>query len=116
MKCDQCNEEIIREEGSLTTGYGVDKSGNKVCHKCCGENDSARLANSALGDRFTFYLTKEGITNWPGTFKVKAYYMQDSKHNWGLTRTDVWFRHQGNHFHGYSIGHNTQILHVKRIK
>lgn len=116
MKCDQCNEEIIREEGSLTTGYGVDKSGNKVCHKCCGENDSKKLALSVPGDRFTFYLTKEGITNWSGTLIIPTSSTSKSRHNWGLTRTDVWFRHQGNNFHGYSIGEFTQVLHVKRIK
>ena len=115
-RCDQCNEEIVREEGSVSPGYGRDKLGNKICFKCCGENDSKELANALIGEKFYLYFTGKAITNWPGTLTINTFYKKESRHNWGLTRTDVWFKHQGNNFHGYVISHNTQVLHIKRIK
>lgn len=113
-RCDQCGNYFMPSKH--TTGYAVDKLGNKICFKCCGENDSKELANALIGERFTFYLTNNEIINWPGTLRIRAHYIKGSRHNWGLKRTDVWFAHKGNNFHGYSIGHMTQILHVKRIK
>ena len=116
IKCYQCKNEIINTD-KFTTGYGIDKHNHKICFACCVKNDLNGLKNAKIGDRFTFYYDNVNITNWPGTMQIKPYYTKSGKHNfWNCKRLDLWFNVNGNKFWGKQIGHNTQIVHIKRIK
>lgn len=121
--CSQCKEHKTQDnpQGFGGTGYAQKPDGAKICYRCCGVNDEVEMMDAKVGTRFTMYLTGSGLdmvaTNWCGTFTrpIKANY-RTSPTNWGLKRTDVWFKIQGECFWGYSIGENTQILHVRKIK
>jgi hypothetical protein len=69
--CTQCKVTIEKPTDSFTTGYGIDKDGNKVCYACCGVLDSKRLAD---GKDPGLYLEKGFITNWCGTFRIPVTY------------------------------------------
>lgn len=130
--CTQCKQDFKHENpsGFGGTGYGIDKDGNKVCYQCIGKSDETEMLDAKPGTRFTMYLTRENVdpgsgmqglsfnlfaSNWPGTLRRKCI-ANWSRTNWGLERTDVWFKIQGECFWGYHIGHNSQILHVRKIK
>lgn len=53
------------EHGPHTTGYGIDKYGNKHCYECCARHDKIALL---MEDRFFCYIGCDGATlvNWPG--------------------------------------------------
>ncbi|MFA4973549.1 MAG: hypothetical protein WC683_13125 [bacterium] len=86
--CDECHKAIEVPEGSVTTGYGVDKEGRKVCFSCCAEHDKATMAE---GQDPVLYLTEqkspEGngflrraeVSNWPGSLKFPAVVVARSK-------------------------------------
>jgi len=60
---------------------------------------------------------KGEITNWPGTLRFNVLWRKTGRHNWGLTRHDVWFiGPEGQAWWGVRYGDNTQIVHCKRIK
>lgn len=113
--CYQCNKEIIREEGSCGTGYGYDKDNNKICYACCGENDKQYLLEHG---KLSGYFSNMHFTNWPGSFKIKAYYTRTSWHNFAGKngRTDFWLNFEGNHYWGVQIGSNNQCATIRKIK
>jgi hypothetical protein len=107
---------------SFTTGYGVDNDGKKYCYDCCAERDREAMRKDG---RIMLYLTKEHtgphtwtwkISNWPGSLVFHTGIVSRSRHNWGLTRRDFWFRFENQCWHGFQIGENTQIAHCKRVK
>lgn len=116
--CQSCKQELpVQTKGG--TGYGVNpETKEKTCYACIGEQDRKRFEQMQPGDKDFLYLDfkKLIVTNWPGTFSANVQYFRKSKHNFGGTRTDVWFYVGDNRFHGYSIGDFTQICHVKRVK
>ena len=115
--CSVCNEHKTHES-SFSTGYGIDKLGNKVCFECCGKQDASELSSLPIGGKTILYLDTKNkcITNWPGTFKLNIGYIRTGKHNMAGKRYDVWFKYSGNVYHGTQYGDNTQICHIKRVK
>lgn len=114
--CTQCNEHKIHED-SLTTGYGTDKDGNKVCFACCGLNDAKELANLQPKEKYILYLdtTEKTLSNWPGTFKISLHYIREGRHNIAGKRYDTWFTFKGSNYHAVQYGNNTQIAHIKKV-
>ena len=116
--CVDCGQEKIHVD-SLTTGYGIDKQGRKVCYSCCGKRDSADM--SATG-RAVLYLTEEGpegavVSNWPGTLKFRVRHKRVGSHNLAGRRVDVWFTDSnGREWHGINYGHNSQLCHCRRLR
>ena len=116
--CVDCGEEKIHVD-SLTTGYGIDKQGRKVCYSCCGNRDSVDM--SATG-RAVLYLTEKGpegtvVSNWPGTLKFRVRYKRVGSHNLAGRRVDVWFTDSdGREWHGINYGHNSQLCHCRRLR
>lgn len=114
--CSVCGEHKTHES-DFTSGYGIDKDGNKVCFECCGKNDAKELAELQPKQKTYLYLdTKQKtLSNWPGTFKIQLHYIKQGSHNIAGKRYDVWFDYAGKEFHGVQFGDNTQICHIKRI-
>lgn len=118
--CYQCNKEIIRDPESISTGYGIDKDGHKICFECCGVNDRKTLLETG---RLDGYYTRDKLgyyyfSNWPSTLKIKVLGHKESNHNFAGRngRTDFWFTLEGKTFHGVHIGHNNECARVKMIK
>ena len=40
--CSQCGK-TKTHQSEISTGFGTDKDGNKVCFDCCGWNDAKEL-------------------------------------------------------------------------
>lgn len=110
----------------FTTGYGQDANGRKSCYTCIATMDRTQMDTDG---RATLYLVKrirlaDGggafyVTNWPGSLEYRVQSSRTSWHNMAGKdgRTDVWFTdHAGKQWHGYQIGHYTQICHCKRVK
>ena len=112
--CCQCGlyKELQKDGG---TGYGIDPQGFKICYACIGANDERYLANAKPGEKFTFYLSGNEVTNWPGTFRRRAH-VRKGRHNIAGARYDAYFSVAGKQFHGVTYGNNTQICHVKALK
>jgi len=118
--CSSCNENKTHSIESLTTGYGIHPdTGEKTCFACIGIQDEIKLLDMKPGERTYLYLSGETgsrkVSNWPGSFSRPVTHSSVSRHNWGLKRYDVWFTVQGERFHGYQIGDNTQICHVRKL-
>lgn len=118
--CSVCGEDKTHPADSCSTGYASSDSGKKTCFDCMGKRDTIELLDMKPGQRWALYMTvKDGIrrvSNWPGTFSRPVDCLRISRHNWGLKRYDVWFTVQGERFHGYQIGDNTDICHVRKLK
>lgn len=109
--------------GDISTGYGLDAAGDKVCFTCCGMIDKAEMI---LTGRATLYLTYDreltsgrqvrvhnaAVTNWPGTMKIRAA-IRSGRHNIAGRRYDVWFTFAGRQWHGVNYGENSQVCHCK---
>lgn len=115
--CSQCGE-TKSHDSDITTGYGVDKDGNKVCYSCCGLNDAKELETLPMGGKTIHYLDTKNkvITNWPGSLKIPISHIREGRHNIAGKRFDTWFKYAGNQFHAVQYGTNTQIAHIKRVK
>ena len=114
--CEKCGKEIV-PPNSLGAGYGV-LDGKKHCYECCGEYDKQQLREK---DRATLYLSKVTgeylITNWPGTLKIKPWpNIKTGRHNLARTRKDVWFRFEGQEWHGVQYGETTELLHCRKLR
>ncbi len=114
--CSQCGEHKIHEN-NISTGYGIDKEGNKVCFDCCGKNDMEILKNLPKGEKMCLYLdTKQMyITNWPGSLKLKVWSIRKGRHNIAGNRYDTWFNLGKQNYHAVQYGDMTQICHIKKV-
>lgn len=120
--CADCGETRPVQTSGVGTGYGYDKRNRPICYACCGKND--RLAMDKTG-RAMLYLTikpdlggsygNAEITNWPGTLRFAGRYHKGN-HNIAGSRYDVWFKVDGQNWHGITYGENTQICHCRRVK
>lgn len=115
FNCSQCktDKSYISD---ITTGYGTDKEGNKICFDCCRDNDINSLVNLQPKQKFCLYYDGLHITNWPGTLKLKSNRITKGKHNFCRTRTDVYFTLDKYNFHGVQMGDWNQILHINKVK
>jgi len=116
--CFTCHNELPQSTDNFTTGYGVDKDGNKFCYACCAENDQQYMRDKG---KITLYLTtntegKQEITNWPGSLRFPTPYVKRSFHNIAKHRYDTWFVFEGYYWHAVQYGDNTEIAHCKRTK
>jgi len=112
-----CGHEESPHKSRFTTGYGIDKDGNKICYRCCAMRDLEQMRKEG---RITLYLVdKDGlgtVTNWPGSLVFYSSTPKLSWHNRARVRYDYWFILDGYYWHGYTVGNNTQIAHCKRTK
>lgn len=116
FSCTQCGERKVHES-DLSTGYGKDKDGNKVCFDCCGINDTNELENLKPKEKFTLYMDTKAkkLTNWPGTLVIPLSFIKEGKHNMAGKRYDTWFKFNGGNYHAVQYGDNTQIAHIKKV-
>ena len=116
--CSKCNEQKTVNQ-DFTTGYGVDKDGNKVCYECCGKEDERYLIdNGKLQGYLTGQPGNEYFANWPGSFKIPVLYSRKSYHNFAGRngRTDFWLKYKGNNYHGINIGKDNEIATIRKTK
>lgn len=113
--CTQCLQEK-KYESDITTGYGKNSNGDKVCYQCIGENDDKHLSSMKVGEKVVLYLHEGRVQNWPNTFSRLVYGLRTSRHNIAGKRYDFWFNHNGRQFHGVQFGDNTQVAHCKLLK
>jgi hypothetical protein len=116
--CDFCQEEILINKDSCSTGYALNQHKKKLCYKCCAAFDKANMIEQG---KYVLFLTKKdnhySISNWPGTLKFKNVFVKVGKHNIAGCRYDAWFNGPDDKkWHGVQYGDNTEIVHVKRIK
>lgn len=121
--CHKCNQSKINHD-TFTTGYARDDQNNKICFDCCADVDKEHMQKHG---KITLYLTKDlpkgqvthpenRITNWCNTLSIKPYFIRKGRHNIAKTRYDVWFRYEGQEWHGVQYGDDTQLCHCKRLK
>ena len=117
--CSVCGKECVPD--GISTGYGVNGKGEKVCFECCAKEDEKQLMSLEVGQKMCLYLTMEKdsrrgfVTNWPGTLKIPVVFWVGS-HNFAGKRYDCQFRHGGHEFHATRYGDNSEICHVRRTK
>ena len=123
--CSKCKkEESVIPEPYFTTGYGSDSDGNLLCYSCCAEGDKEYMRKEG---KISLYLTgpheKSGLSsstllsNWPGSLKIRVYSsVRKGDHNIAGCRYDVWFKFEGDDWHGVQYGDNTQLCHCHRLK
>lgn len=118
--CSSCGKLCVPE--GCTTGYGVDRDGNRHCFDCCAEHGRAHMVETG---RATLYLTTRPIgerigwqvSDWPGRLAFPTSGLSTSRHNFGGTRRDFWFNGpDGYVWHGYQIGDNSELAHCRRTK
>lgn len=120
--CSRCGVPFSVYASGMAPGYGRTSDSEYICYGCCGDEDREwlRTHNKAMlyltMGKDSFKNTTYEVSNWPGTMKFKAT-GKKGYHNIAGTRYDVWFRDMdGNRWHGYQIGDNTQIVHCKKLK
>ena len=116
MKCAKCHAEIVVEEGSCSTGYGLNSDNEKICFACCAIEDEEYMRTH---NHITLYLTKTDghyhVSNWPGSLKLRALTLT-GRHNIARTRRDAWFIHEGRAWHGVQYGSNSDLCHCRKLK
>lgn len=128
--CFNCNKIIDPPDNSFTTGYGLDKDGNKFCYDCCAALTLAGMRESGRGILYLVerempdwkhFHKKYEVTDWPGclVFPVTEYTV--GRHNLAGSRIDVWFFDKSDpdnwqKWHGVNYGDNSQLLHCRRVK
>lgn len=120
--CTVCNVEKPANTDGITTGYGINRDGSKVCYECCAEIDKAEMVKHGT---IVLYLTYDEkmvqygdgkVSNWPASLEFKAR-VKKGKHNMAGNRYDVWFRdHTNRLWHGVQYGDNSQLCYCKRLK
>lgn len=80
--CAICKKEIIRVKNSISTGYGTNDKGEKICYACIGEMDKKELIETG---KFNGYLSKDEngyyFGNWPSSLKIRVNCFRQSWHN-----------------------------------
>lgn len=121
--CSVCGEtKPVQTSGG--TGYGRDKQDRLGCYQCCGVQDKARMLRDGKTTMYLTYSVSPGtfnvlsgqVSNWPGTLKFPVHVVHRSHHNLARYRYDFWFTCEGQTWHGYQVGDNTQIAHCRRTK
>lgn len=109
--CSRCHK-------TVTSGYAITHANQAVCYACCASLDTKSLLTTGHSKNLPLYLNTNTVTNWPGSLVIPIVRIKTSKHNMGLTRTDVWFNVPGDPYlwHGFQIGNFTSIVHCQRTK
>lgn len=101
----------------LGTGYGIRKDGARVCYSCCADDDKRSMLETG---RATLYLVKRNgrwrITNWPGSYDVRADYVRRFNHPFAR---EAWIARfvgpDGTTWSAKNIG-DSQIAHCRRVR
>lgn len=113
-----CGHEPIKDAYGINAGHGQDINGKTFCYACCAEQNKDSLRRK---EPICLYLTEEPfgykVSNWPGTLCLSVLERRTSKRGggFGAQRIDVWFRFEGQLWHGINRGDN-QILRCKPVK
>lgn len=120
LACSVCGQHCKRAAGSITTGYGINEKGERVCFACCAVADREFMVKN--GNYSGLYLTPDGngwsVSNWPGSLKFRAFGTRHSWHNFAGKngRTDAWFNGPDGHvWHVVRIG-NMDLCRARRTK
>jgi len=127
--CSRCGEHKTHTS-PISTGYGVNDKGEKICFACCGDLDREQmqetgkavlyLSHEQKGKAFMqctwIYPQKGYVSNWPGTLSIPVRAIKIGSHNVAGRRFDFWFTFEGEEWHGVQYGNNTQIAHCRRLK
>lgn len=125
--CHACREAIEYGKG----GYDADH--NPYCYPCASAEGMRQVLEDGKG---YMYLTRNVkrqaeynqrigyppecaavVGDWPGIVKIHCYGIRESWHNMAGKRYDYWFPMADGHvWHGYTIGDNARIAHVRRTK
>ena len=105
--------QTIKLDCGHTGAYGTWEDGRRLCYACCGDMDRQYMRDNG---RIILYLADGNVTNWPGTLSLPVMRQRKGRHNMAGVRYDVWFRFEGESWHGTQYGDFTQIVHCKRIK
>jgi len=110
--CFRCGALCVSDGSAV--GYGVDKDGNEICYGCCGVSDKEAMIQDG---RITLYFNGSEVTNWPGSLRFKVGSKRESRNNWGVKRTDVWFGGPDSFvWWGVNVGDSHQLVRCKRTK
>lgn len=126
--CHACKQRKCNND-DLTTGYGIDDNGKRICFACCGERDRLSMREGKpialyLNMPTTLYMGQNhangsnfaSLTNWPGTLKIVLHGVRKGYHNMAGYRYDVWFTFEGHKWHGVQYGDNTQICRCRTVR
>jgi hypothetical protein len=129
-KCD-CGH-VPSEHTPHTTGYGwmsVDGQMLSFCYECCVSKEREQMEST--GKACLYFMSQEPthargypgialgkVSDWAGKLTFPCRYRRRANaHNWGLSRTDAWFKDaQGREWHGVLYGDNTQLMRCRRLK
>lgn len=114
--CSVCKQTKEPSKDGISTGYGTDQQGNKICFDCCGKRDVEELHNLPIGGKTIQYWDGKHVINWPGTLSITPAKVVVGKHNIARTQTLVYFNLDRHRYLGKQYGNFTQILHVTRLK
>ena len=122
-RCWVCGLPIDKpKQGSITTGYGLDEDGHKVCYACCADSDRDYMKSH---ERITLYFVKREVngckqwfvSNWPGSLEFKAFNVSKGSHNIARTQYSFSFRDDtGKLWHGRQYGQWNEIAHCRKAK
>lgn len=127
--CEVCKlRKLVQTSGG--TGYATTDTG-KVCYTCCGKLEKKSMLETGKAILYLVLdmpFSKEKpnlaqstnfgngkVTNWPNSLSFPCRVKRGS-HNWARTRYDVWFKVEGQNWHGVQYGDFTQLCHCRRIK
>lgn len=114
--CSRCGKGITVSENVLGSGYGEDEEGNVICYECCGVGDHEYMLEHGVID---LYLTKRAdgwvIQNWPGTLVIPVTRLSEGAHYRAGIQRHVWFRYEGEDWHGIQAGNSVEICKCKRL-
>lgn len=117
--CHVCGETKVHVS-KITTGYGIDADGHKVCFACCGKADAEMMRRDG---RMTLYLTRIPgtfrfrVSNWPDSLSFPVSVAWGGKHNLGGRVTFVRFiGPDGAVWSGRQVGDNSQLCYCRRTK
>ena len=111
-----------KQTGAITTGYGLDNEGHKICYACCADSDRQWMNEHDqitlyLSDRQEQGLTRYYVSNWPGSLEYRAFDVVEGRHNIARTQTRFSFRDDnGQLWHGRQYGQWTQLAHCRKAK
>lgn len=105
--------------GPHTTGTAWTNDNKEICWACSVETIKAYMREHGQATLYfvrNFKTGKYKVTDWTGLLSMDVRGHSTSRHNMARRRYDYWFIFEGEEWHGYTVGDNTQIAHCKRNK
>jgi len=80
------------------------------------EMDKATMIEKGHSRNLPLYLSRDEVTNWPGSLRFRVSYQRKGRHNIAGSRTTVYFTGpEGKRWYGVQYGEFTQIVHCRRM-